>query len=190
MSKKYRWLKISGPLLAVILFFLTINSFFRENKYLLAERNAWQEKAMALEESYRQLQNENRELQNILDQGRPGLIITTLNFEPVAFNTPNRLTYRVTIMVANRSSEAIPAGSGELLFAVRQSGNGVAFRTSWQRFPLPSFQPGEVKTLPLTGELAATPREELLLVVSLNDQPGVAKVEVRLPEAAKVDVPQ
>ena len=45
MSKKYYWLKISGMLLAVVLFFLIVNSFYRENNHLLAERNAWQEKA-------------------------------------------------------------------------------------------------------------------------------------------------
>ena len=41
MSKKYRWLKITGMLLAVVLFFLIVNSFYRENSHLLAERNAW-----------------------------------------------------------------------------------------------------------------------------------------------------
>ncbi|NLM38316.1 MAG: hypothetical protein GX202_09365 [Firmicutes bacterium] len=190
MSNKLRWLKISGPLLAVVLFFLTINSFFRENKNLLVEKNVWQEKAMALEDSYRQLQEENRELQHILDQGRPGLIITALQFEPVVFHTPNRLAYQLSITVANRSSGAIPAGSGEMFFALRPPGADAFHRTSWQRFQLPPFQPGEEKTLPLTGELPASFREELLMVISLNRQPGVAKVEIQLPEARPVDVTQ
>ena len=190
MSKKHRWLKITGPLLAVVLFFLIVNSFFRENNHLLAERNTWQEKAKTLEESYQQLQNENKELQQILDQGRPGLIIKALNFTPVGFNAPSLLNYQLVITIANRSSQTIPAGSGELLFALRHPGADAFQRTSWRRIMLPLFQPGEVKTLSLAGELGANPREELLLMVSLKQQPGVAKVEVQLPDVTKEEVPE
>lgn len=190
MSKKYYWLKISGMLLAVVLFFLIVNSFYRENNHLLAERNAWQEKAKTLEESNQQLQNENKELQQVLDQGRPGLIIKALDFEPVGFNAPNRLSYRLLITVANRTSQNIPAASGELLFALRHPGADAFQRTSWRRIALSAFQPEEVKTLSLEGELVAYPREELLLVVSLDQQPGVAKIQVQLPEAKKTEVPE
>lgn len=183
MSKKYRWLKITGPLLAVVLFFLIVNSFFRENYYLLAERNAWEEKAKTLEESYQKLQNENEELKQVLDQGRPGLIVTMLEFTPEGFHPPNLLTYQLKIEVANWSSQAIPAGSGEVLFALRHPGADAFLRSSWRRIMLPPFQPEEVKTLSLAGELTANPWEELLLMVSLNQQPGVAKVEVQLPAA-------
>lgn len=188
MSKKYRWLKLTGLLLLVVLFFLIINSFSRENNRLLAERNMWAEKAKALAESNQKLQNENRELQQVLDQGRPGLIIKTLDLTTLGFKAPNRLTYQLTITVANRSDQSVPAGGGGLFFALRQPGTDTYGRTSWRRIQLPSFQPGEVKTLPVTGELAADPREELLLLASFDQQPGVAKVEVRLPDVTTAEV--
>lgn len=192
MARKYRWLRIAGLLLGVVFFFLIVNSFFRENNRLLAERNAWQEKTASLTESNRELQEENKELQQIIDQGKPGLIITMLDFEPVAFLGPNRLTYQLTITVANRSRQSIPAGSGDLLFALRLPGAESVQRTLWQRLLLPAFAPGEVKNLPVSGELAATPGEELLLLVNLNQQPGVAKVQVRLadPKATTGQIPE
>ena len=45
---------------------------------------------------------------------------------------------------------------------------------------LPPFQSGQRKIISLTGETLANPGEEILLVVLLDQQPGVAKLQVRL----------
>ena len=182
MAKKYRWLRLTAILLMVVLFFLIVNSFRRENLSLLAERNTWQEKTVSLEEKVLQLQDEKQELKQFLNQGQPGLIVTNIDIEQLAFNKtiPSRLTYQLTLTIANQSPQSISEGSGELMLAFRLPGNPTFGRTTWRRAPHPSFRAGEVKIIPLAGEIQATPGEEMLLIFSINQQPGVAKRQVLL----------
>lgn len=182
MSKKYIGLKVIGSLIIVVLFILIINSFFRENAILLSERNTWQEKFMHLEENLRQVQDENRELKEILDQGQPGLILTDLNFEQLTLNKsiPQRLTYQIMLTVANQSNQTIAEGHGELMLAFRLPGNLTWQRTTWREALHPSFKAGEVKNILLSGEIQATAGEEMLLIFSLNQQPGIVKRQIRL----------
>ena len=191
MSKKYHWLKISGSLVIVVLFFLILNSFFRENNQLLEERKIWEEKAKTLEDSLKMVQSEKQELERIIDQCQPGLIITTFDVATLAFTSTanNRLAYHLLLTIENRANKAIPESSGELLLAFHLPGANTPQRTTWRRIWLPSFQPGEVKTMPLTGEIAASPGEEILFIVNINHQPGVAKVLVRLMDESEQDAP-
>ena len=182
MSKKYIGLKVLGSLIVVVLFILIVNSFSRENTILLSERNRWQEKSRYLEENLRQIQNENRELKRILSPGQAGLIITDLQFEQLAIyeTIPHHLTYQITLTVANQSDHPIAEGYGQLLLAFRLPGNLTWQRTTWCQAPHPSFKAGEVKTIHLSGEAPGTAGEEMLLIFSLNQQPGIVKRQILL----------
>lgn len=184
MSKKQRWIKILGSVLVVVLFFLIINSFFRENIRLLNECNTWQERAEELEAKAGELQAENERLARILMPEGPGLVINGLRLATLAFENNHRLVYQLTLTVGNRSAQPLPAGKAQLLLAVAPAGSSTFQRFSGQEVAIPPFQAGEVKTLSLPGTITATPGEELLFVVSLNEQPGVAKLQVRLAEPA------
>ena len=70
MTRKYRWLKISGSLVVVVLFFLIINSFLHENMRLVDQNKAWQAKLEEREEKDG-IEAENKELERILMPGRP-----------------------------------------------------------------------------------------------------------------------
>lgn len=168
----------------VVLFFLVVNSFFRENIRLLEERNTWQDKVKDLEAKEKELQAKNEELERILMPERPGLIITDFSFETLAFNNSQRLSYQLTLTIENRLSQPLPGGNAHLLFAFAPSGTSAFQRTSWQRVTIPPFQAGEVKTISLPGAITATPGEEMLFVISLDQQPGVAKFQVRLTDPA------
>jgi hypothetical protein len=182
MSKKYIGLKALGSLLLVVLFILIINSFSRENTVLLSERNRWREKSIYLEDNLRQIQDENRELMRILDQGQAGLIITDLRFEQLTINktSPHRLSYQITLTVANKADHPIAEGYGELMLAFRLPGNLSWQRTTWRQAPHPAFKAGEVKTIHLSGETPGTVGEEMLLIFSLNQQPGIVKRQILL----------
>lgn len=171
----------------VVLFFLIINGFFRENIRLLDERNTWQERAKELEEKEAQLLAEKTELEHILMPERPGLIITNLRFEPLAFRNTHRLSYQLTLTIENRSNQPLPEGKGHLLLAFGPPGSSSFQRTSWQQATLPSFRPGEVKTILLPGETTAAPGEEMLLIFSIDQQPGVAKFQVQLTDPAEME---
>lgn len=185
MSKKYPWLKISGSLLLVVLFFLVLNSFFRENIRLLDERNTWQEKVKELEAKAREFQAKNEELERILMPERRGLIVTDLRFETLTFNNNHRLTYNLALTIENRLTQALPEGEAHLLLAFASSGVSTFQRISGQRVTIPPFRAGEVKTISFPGAIEATPGEEMLLVISLDQQPGVAKLQVRLADPAE-----
>ena len=169
----------------IILFFLIINSFFRENIRLLDERNAWQDKVKELEAKERKLQSKNQELEGILMPERPRLIIKDLRFEILDFTNTRQLSYQLTLTIENRSNQPIPEGNAHLLLAFAPSGNSTFQRTSWRRVMIPPFQAGEVKTISLPGEITASPGEEMLLVISLDQQPGVAKFQIRLADSAE-----
>lgn len=164
----------------VVLFFLIINSFLHENMRLVDQNKAWQAKLEELEEKGRQLEAENKELERILMPGRPGLIINDLNFKTLTFSNTHRLSYEITLTLENKLNQPLPEGKAHLLLAFGLPGTTPFQRTSWQQMVLPPFQSGQRKIISLTGETLANPGEEILLVVLLDQQPGVAKLQVRL----------
>ncbi len=183
MPKKYRWLKLTIGIAAVVLFFIIINSFFRENSRLLEERNFWQEKTIAMQESLNDLKQIKEELQIKVAMLGEGLVIKEILVESLSFfpSEQGSLEYNLSITVGNSSSQVIPPASGFLLFAFQAPGGDKINRTSWRRFELPSFNSKEVKALHLSGKISAQPREEMLLIINLNNQPGLAKKMIVLP---------
>ncbi|HEY8391870.1 MAG TPA: hypothetical protein VIL83_03990 [Capillibacterium sp.] len=183
MSKKHRWLKISGSVLVVVLFFLIINSFFRENIRLLNEGNTWRERAEELEARERALQTEKEKLEHILMPEGSGLVITGLRWTELAFENGHRLSYELALTVDNRSERSLPAGKAHLILAFAPAGTSTFQRISGQEVALPPLQAGEEKTIAIPGAIPASPGEEMLCIVSLNEQPGVAKLQVSLVDS-------
>ncbi len=182
MSGKYRWLKILGNLLLVIICLIIVNGFFRENHRLLEERNLWQEKAMELEESLQELEKENA----ILAAVRPsGVIIKDFQAPTVAFlpNETPQLEYKLTATIENTMAQRIPGGSGQLFFHLRAPG-GNQLRTISRVVEFPALEPGEVKTLTFSGRVPVQPRDTLLIFLNLEQQPGIAKKEISLSALA------
>ncbi|NLW56669.1 MAG: hypothetical protein GX050_08705 [Firmicutes bacterium] len=178
MSGKYRWLKIVGNLILITLCLIIVNGFFRENLRLLEERNLWQEKTMKLEEAVQELKTANE----ALTATRPdGVIIREFQAETVVFlpNGAQQLTYELTATVENTLAQPVPNTSGLLLFHLRAPG-GNQLRTTSRVVEIPALEPGEVKTLAFSGRISAQQRETLLVVFSLDQQPGIAKEVILL----------
>jgi hypothetical protein len=178
----------------LVLFFIIINGFFHENNRLLEERNFWQEKTIAMEESLNDLKQIKEELQLKIDEHDEGLVIKEVLIESLSFfpSEQGSLEYNLSITVENSSSQVIPPANGFLFFAFQTPGGDKIIRTSWRRCELPSFNSKEVKVLHLSGKISAQPREEMLLIVNLNNQPGLIKKRIVLPSLPikKPELPQ
>ena len=77
----------------------------------------------------------------------------------------------------------MPRTSGLLLLHLRAPG-GNHLRTTTRVVELPALEPGEVRTVDLSGRVAAQAHEILLAVLSLEQQPGIAKKEILLSTVA------
>ncbi len=183
LSRRYKWIKRIASLIIIILFFIIINGFFRENLRLLDERNWWQDKTSTLEGSLNKLKEKNEELQQKIDQLPAGLIVSELQVEAISFvpDDASRLEYKLSVTVENTASISSPRADGHILFSFRNPGGGNFFRTLWRAVEIPSLRPGEVKMLQFSGRISAQPREEMLIIINIDNQPGLAKERIFLP---------
>lgn len=172
-----------GSLILITLCLIIVNGFYRENLRLLEERNSWQEKTTVLEGSLNELKTENQAFQQMMAARPSGVCINDLQVATVAFipNDAHRLDYKLTVTVENTSAQPTPKAAGLFLFIFRAPG-GNLLRTSSRVVEIPPLNSGEVKTLTFSGRVSAQPSETMLVVLSLDHQPGLAKEELLLPD--------
>ena len=181
MSKKVFAIVTSLFLLGGLVSLIAVNSFFRENSRLLIERRE-------LKQENHELIGENQLLKSRIPPTPKGIVVERVGIKEATQTEGNVVPkYTVDFVVKNPTNESVSENQAVLI--VQENDNGEYTRWNYSSVKIGSIPPGESRNVVTNPMTLGKPGTSVEVLVTLVDQPGIAKTIFRVPEDVLEPIP-